>query len=134
MFAQIHYMKKSGLTGLVHVPSRGYDFDDVIKNVESLLDQLFPTDSVAIRNAVAALASKYESKIKSDYWRFIDLANSEPALRTWDQSYRGDFSESPLKMSVLDLYFQMTMVPNWDVYNDILIHAYLEDIQPLIKI
>jgi hypothetical protein len=127
-------MKKYSLEGLVHVPATKYDFDDVICNVGLLLDHLFQNDAPAIRSIVADLTERYHYKIEGDYWKFIELANQYSSLRDWDKPFRKDSTLLPLKVAVLDLYFQIAMVPNWDAYNDILIHAYLEDVQPFLTI
>ena len=130
MFVKIQTMKKYKVAGLKMIPSAGYDFDNVIENMEIILHQLFPDNAENIKAKVYSLSIEYDSKIRGNYWRFIKLANSNARLRDWNASFQKEVRNSTLKHSVLDLYFQMNMVQNWDVYNDILIHAYLEDIQP----
>ena len=130
MFVKIQTMKKYKVAGLKMIPTAGYDVDDVIENMEIILHQLFPDNAKNIKAKVYSLSIEYDSKIRGDYWKFIKIANQDSRLSNWDISFKKSIGNSSLKHFVLDLYFQMNMVQNWDVYNDILIHAYLEDIQP----
>lgn len=127
-------MKKNLITilGLKRVPEVGYDFDDVIFNVEKLLDHFFLKKAITIRKKVSRLSEVYIDLIQGDYDEFLNLANSEKKLQKWREPYYGLINRNNLMASVLDLYFQINMVENWDVYNDILIHAYLEDVQPFL--
>jgi len=133
MFVKILAMRRYKVEGLTIIPTVGYDFDQVIRNTQRLLEQLFSENANAIRLKVYSLAIEYDSKIRGNYWRFMKLANGNASLRNWNAAFRKDVGNSSLKHSVLDLFFQINMVQNWDVYNDILIHAYLEDIQPYLK-
>jgi hypothetical protein len=116
---------------LKKIPDFNYDFDDVIENVEKLLIYYFPKDKKTIELEVENLANKYCEKIDGDYDEFMRIANKTKAFNKWsDFSLRITEGLSPISYSVLDLYFQINMVPNYDVYNDVLIYAYWEDIQP----
>lgn len=130
MFVKIKTMKKYKVAGLKMIQSTSYDFDDVIENMEIILHQLFPDNAENIKAKVYSLSIEYDSKIGGDYWKFMEIVNRDSRLFNWDIPFKKNKGNSSLKHFVLDLYFQMNMVQNWDVYNDILIHAYLEDIQP----
>lgn len=125
-------MKKSIKTiiSLNEIPSIDYDFDDVINNIEKLLDYYFPDNSGLIRQKVSSLASVYIPQIRGDYDKFLVLANRDKKLTRWNRPFTTAVKSGDIRFAVLDLYLQINLVVDWDVYNDVLIHTYLEDIQP----
>jgi hypothetical protein len=129
-------MKKNGSHAhlkLKVIPNINYEFDDVIENVEKLLDFHFPETNIEIRNEVQKLSTKFLLKIDYDYDKFMRIANHTKGFNKWSDLYQKMTEGLPrIASAVLDLYFQMKMVPSYDVYNDTLIYAYLEDIQPFL--
>lgn len=125
-------MKKNikSVLKLKEIPSVDYDFDDVIKNTEKLLDYYFPDNAQLIRQEVSSLASKYAPRIRSDYDKFLVLANRDKKLTHWNRLFTTSLKSGDIQFALLDLYLQINLVVDWDVYNDVLIHTYLEDIQP----
>ena len=125
-------MKKNikSVLKLKEIPSVDYDFDDVIKNTEKLLDYDFPDNAELIRQEVSSLASKYVPRIRSDYDKYLVLANRDKKLTHWNRPFTTALKSGDIQFAVLDLYLQINLVVDWDVYNDVLIHTYLEDIQP----
>ena len=108
-----------------------FDFDDVIENVDKLMTYYLKEEKELIEKTVDELYSKFCSKIDCDYVRFLKLAEKNRDIKEWFAIHNKFVAGKDLVVNyVLDLYFQMTMVPSYDVYNDVLIHAYLEDIQP----
>jgi hypothetical protein len=120
--------------GLKKIPAVGYNFDDVIDNVEKLLDFYFPDSSKGIRGKVFHLSCKYAEDIDGDYEDFTTLHNSKRELQRWSLTVVPEVElKSRLQLDILDLYYQINMVKSYDVYDDTLIYAYLEDIQPKLK-
>jgi hypothetical protein len=120
--------------GVKQIPEVGYDFDDVIDNVEKLLNFYFPDSSKGIKEKVYRLSSKYVDYIDGEYETFLTLHNSKRELLEWTLTVVPDIEKvSPVARNILDLYYQINMVNNYDVYNDVLIYAYLKDIQPKLK-
>jgi|LauGreDrversion4_2_1035121.scaffolds.fasta_scaffold53789_5 hypothetical protein len=111
-----------------------FDFDDVIENVDKLMCYYFKEQKQSIEKIISGLYLKYRSKIKNDYDRFMRIANKDKDFKDWFKMHN-QFVEGKDEVanSILDLYFQMTMVPSYDVYDDVLIHAYLEDVQPYLN-
>jgi hypothetical protein len=111
-----------------------FDFDDVIENVDKLMTYYFKEDKEVIQKTIDELYSKFCSKIDYDYVRFLKLAEKNRDIKEWFGVHNKLVAgKGEVVNYVLDLYFQMTMVPSYDVYNDVLIHAYLEDIQPYLN-
>jgi len=129
-------MKKNGSHAhlkLKVIPNINYEFDDVIENVELLLDFHFPETNIEIRNEVQKLSNKFFLEIDFDYDEFMRIANHTQGFNEWRNLVKKMTERLPeIASAVLDLYFQMRMVQSYDVYNDILIYAYLEDIQPFL--
>lgn len=120
--------------GLKEIPSVGFDFDDVIENVEKLLEFYFPEYSKGIKEKIYRLSARYAEQIDDDYEEFISLVNTKKDLGSWRMTVVPNYKQlSPVEDAVLDLYFQINLVRDYDVYNDVLIYAYLEDIQPQLK-
>jgi hypothetical protein len=116
------------------IPDSGYDFDDVIKNVDALLKCHFPDWEKKIKAKVHRLGLKYADQIEGEYETFLNMVNSKRELERWWLTVTpSDRRLSRLEHHILDLYFQIEMVQDYDVYNDVLIYAYLEDIQPLLN-
>jgi ribosomal protein S17E len=119
---------------LKHINEFDFDFDDVIENVDKLMTYYFKADMEFIQKTVDDLCDKYGSKICGDYDKFLDLAEKNRDIKKWLGVHnklvadKGDVANS-----VLDLYFQMAMVPCNDVFNDVFILAYLETIQPYLN-
>jgi hypothetical protein len=69
-----------------------------------------------------------------DYEKFLNLVDRVRSLQKWEVTVTPNHRIlTKLEKNILDLYFQINMVPDYDVYNDTLIYAYLEDIQPLLN-
>lgn len=129
-------MKKERLTikeqlGLKEIRLNDFDFDDVIENVDKLMNYFFKEDNEFIQKTVDQLYSKFCTKIDCDYDRFLKLAEKNRDILEWFGVHNKLVEDKDeVANYVLDLYFQMTMVPSNDVYCDQLIYAYIEDIQP----
>ena len=68
---------------LKFIPNVGFDFDDVIENVEKLIDYQFPSDGGLIRKTVEELHVKYYFKIDHCYDKFMDLATETKSFKKW---------------------------------------------------
>ena len=80
------------------------------------------------------MSARYAEQIDDDYEEFISLVNTKKDLGSWRMTVVPNYKQlSPVEDAVLDLYFQINLVRDYDVYNDVLIYAYLEDIQPQLK-
>jgi hypothetical protein len=111
-----------------------FDFDDVIENVDKLMCHYFKGQKQSIEKIVSGLYFEHRSKINYEYDKFIRIASKGKDFKDWFEMHN-QFVEGKDEVanSILDLYFQMNMVPSYDVYNDVLIHAYLEDVQPYLN-
>ena len=65
--------EKASQPNLKFIPEVGFNFYDVIENVEKLIDYEFPNDGDLIRKTVKELYIKYYSKIDHCYVNFMDL-------------------------------------------------------------
>lgn len=123
--------EKASQLNLKAIPRKGFDFNDVIENVEKLIDYEFPNDGDLIRNTINELYVKYYCKIDHCYVNFMDLASGTNFFKKWFKlSDKLTKKLDKRAVYLLDLYFQYTMVENYDVNNDILIHAWFEDVEP----
>jgi len=117
-----------------HIPDVGYDFNDVIENVEKLMDHFFNTSMDEIKSTIDKLATKYSNKIDYDYCNLFHLAENTKAFDQWNIMHmRISKGKVDPAFHLMDMYFQMRMVENFDFYNDVLIYNYTEDIQPFLK-
>ncbi len=123
--------EKASQPNLKFIPNVGFDFDDVIENVEKLVGFIFPSEKEVIKSTIEEMSMKYSEQIDNDYENFMELANETKSFYKWDVMYKKLTKglDEPV-CQLLDLYFQINMISNYDIYNDLLIHAYLEDIQP----
>lgn len=117
---------------LVKIELDDFDFDDVHENVEKLLVHFFGNDFYQIEKLVNTI--KIETGLDyDDYDLFMELAD-EGRFKKWTDYSNAICSVKPeVAYAVLDLYFQKTMIPSPDIHNDLLIYAYIEDIQPLLN-
>jgi hypothetical protein len=117
---------------LVKIELDDFDFDDVHENVEKLLLYFFGDDFYQIEKLVNE--TRIESCLEyDDYELFMELAD-EGSFKKWTEYSNNICSGKPeVAYAVLDLYFQKTMIPSPDIHNDLLIYAYIEDIQPLLN-
>jgi len=123
--------EKATQMNLKAIPRKGFNFYDVIDNVEKLIDYEFPNDGDLIRKTVNELYIKYYSKIDHCYENFMDLANDTNSFKKWYKlSYKLTEKLDERAGFLLDLYFQYTMVENSDINSDLLIHAWFEDVEP----
>jgi hypothetical protein len=123
----------SQIFDLKFIPNVGFDFDDVIENVEKLIDNIFPIEKDIIKKTVEELSIEYSGEIGSDYEIFMYLGNETESFNKWVELSRKLTKELDEPVShLLDLYFQINMMNDYDIFNDLLIHAYLEDVQPFI--
>ena len=123
--------EKASQPNLKFIPEVGFDFDDVIENVEKLIDYQFPSDGGLIRKTVEELYIKYYCKIDHCYDKFMDLATETKSFKKWYKlSDKLTAKLDERAASLLDLYFQYTMVDNYDIFDDLLIHAWFEDVAP----
>ena len=123
--------EKASQPNLKFIPEVGFDFDDVIENVEKLIDYQFPSDGGLIRKTVEELHVKYYFKIDHCYDKFMDLSTETKSFKKWYKL--ADKLTAKLDeraASLLDLYFQYTMVDNYDIFHALLIHAWFEDVEP----
>jgi hypothetical protein len=117
--------------GLKKIPDINYDVMEVYENLEILLKHFFPNSYLEIKDKVEKLQIKYSHKIGDDYDKFFRLLNRSKDFQTWGDYYTTITSELPkVSRPILDLYFQMTVTDNGDIWGNVLIYAYLEDIQP----
>ena len=123
--------EKASQPNLKFIPEVGFNFYDVIENVEKLIDYEFPNDGDLIRKTVKELYIKYYSKIDHCYDKFMDLATETKSFKKWYKlSDKLTAKLDERAASLLDLYFQYTMVDNYDIFDDLLIHAWFEDVAP----
>ena len=122
----------SEMLKLIKIEFDDFDFDDVHKNVEKLLMHFFGDDFYLIEELVNEI--RVESGLDyDDYDKFIALAE-EGRFKEWmEYSNKICAGKPEFADALLDLFFQKTMIPSLDIHNDILIHAYIEDIQPLLN-
>jgi hypothetical protein len=120
------------MLNLVKIELDDFDFDDVHENVEKLLVHFFGDDFNRIEKLVNEI--KIETGLDyDDYDLFMELAD-EGKFKKWSEYCNAICSVKPeVAYAVLDLYFQKTMIPSPDIHNDLLIYAYIEDIQPLLN-
>ena len=119
---------------LKYIPTVGFDFNDVIENVEKLIDNIFPIEKDIIKKTVEELSIEYSEQIDDDYEIFMYLGNETESFKKWVELSRKLTKELDEPVShLLDLYFQINMMNNYDIFDDLLIHAYLEDVQPFIE-
>ena len=119
---------------LKYIPNVGFDFNDVIENVEKLIDNIFPIEKDIIKKTVEELSIEYSEQIDDDYEIFMYLGNETESFKKWVELSRKLTKELDEPVShLLDLYFQINMMINYDIFDDLLIHAYLEDVQPFIE-
>ena len=119
---------------LKYIPNVGFDFNDVIENVEKLIDNIFPIEKDIIKKTVEELSIEYSEQIDDDYEIFMYLGNETESFKKWVELSRKLTKELDEPFShLLDLYFQINMMNNYDIFDDLLIHAYLEDVQPFIE-
>ena len=119
---------------LKYIPNVGFDFNDVIENVEKLIDNIFPIEKDIIKKTVEELSIEYSEQIDDDYEIFMYLGNETEPFKKWVELSRKLTKELDEPVShLLDLYFQINMMNNYDIFDDLLIHAYLEDVQPFIE-
>ena len=119
---------------LKYIPNVGFDFNDVIENVEKLIDNIFPIEKDIIKKTVEELSIEYSEQIDDDYEIFMYLGNETESFKKWVELSRKLTKELDEPVShLLDLYFQINMMNNYDIFDDLLIHAYLEDVQPFIE-
>ena len=119
---------------LKYIPNVGFDFNDVIENVEKLIDNIFPIEKDIIKKTVEELSIEYSEQIDDDYEIYMYLGNETESFKKWVELSRKLTKELDEPVShLLDLYFQINMMNNYDIFDDLLIHAYLEDVQPFIE-
>ena len=123
--------EKASQPNLKFIPEVGFNFYDVIENVEKLIDYEFPNDGDLIRKTVNELYIKYYSKIDHCYVNFMDLYHDNKIFNKWFKLSRKLTKKLDERAGfLLDLYFQYTMVENSDINHDLLIHAWFEDVAP----
>ena len=117
-----------------HIPDVGYDFNDVIENVEKLMDHFFNTSMDEIKSTIDKLVRKYSNKIDYNYCNLFHLAENTKAFDQWHiMQMRISKGKDDPAFHLMDMYFQMRMVVSFDFYDDVLIYNYIEDIQPFLK-
>jgi len=123
--------KKASQPNLKFIPNVGFDFNDVMENIEKLIDYQFPSDGGLIRKTVEDLYVKYYCKIDHCYDNFMDLATETKSFKKWYKLSDKLTKDLDLPaVHLLDLYFQYTMVDNYDIFDNLLIHAWFEDVEP----
>jgi len=99
-----------------------------------LIDNIFPIEKDIIKKTVEELSIEYSEQIDDDYEIFMYLGNETESFKKWVELSRKLTKELDEPVShLLDLYFQINMMNNYDIFDDLLIHAYLEDVQPFIE-
>jgi hypothetical protein len=58
---------------LKYIPNVGFDFNDVIENVEKLIDNIFPIEKDIIKKTVEELSIEYSEQIGDFYGRLLKI-------------------------------------------------------------
>lgn len=122
----------SEMLNLVEIDLYDFDFDDVHENVEKLLVHFFGDEFYQIEKLVSEFSDKSGLDYDS-YDEFIRLAAKGKFKKWFEYSNKICSGKPEVADAVLDLYFQKTMIPSPDIHNDLLIYAYIEDIQPFLN-
>lgn len=122
----------SEMLNLVEIDLDKYDFDDVHENVQKLLVHFFGDEFYQIEKLVSEFSDK-SGLDYDDYDEFMRLAAKGKFKKWFEYSNKICSGKPEVANAVLDLYFQKTMIPSPDIHNDLLIYAYIEDIQPFLN-
>jgi len=117
---------------LKKITSENDDFQDVKRNINILIEELFPLRVKQIHRAADVVSQKCNPLATENYWTFMMMVSNEEELVTLQNEMGMELEESQLKSAVFQLFFQIHIFQKRRFYDEILVISYLDEVQPLL--